>query len=59
MPHETPKASLSDIGFGAAISSMFGGDAGKSPTHAKVTHKRGLRAKLNLPTLLPALLLLA
>ena len=59
MPHETPKASLSDIGFGAAISSMFGGDAGKSPTHAKVSRKRGLRAKLSLPTLLPALLLLA
>lgn len=57
MAIETPKGSLSDVSFGSVVSSLFGGDAGDSPKHGPKWKRRGMSAKLYLPTLVPALLL--
>ena len=57
MAIETPKGSLSDIGFGSILSSMFGGDAGKSPSHARIRPAKHRFGKYYLANLLPALLL--
>ena len=49
------------VGFGAVVSSLFGGDAGKRPgsAHARVPGRGGFLRELYWPALLPAILLVA
>lgn len=51
----------SGVGFGAVVSSLFGGDAGKRPgaAHARVPGRGGFLRDLYWPVLVPALLLIA
>lgn len=57
MAIETPKGSLSDVGFGSILSSLFGGDAGKSPSHARMRPVKRRFGAYYLANLVPAILL--
>ena len=59
MAMETPRGGAAEAGFAGLLSSLFGGDAGKSPGHARATARRGPLGELYLPALVPMALLVA
>lgn len=59
MAHDTPQGSLTDISFRSIVASMFGGEAGDSPTHGTKWKKKRFGNKVYLPVLIPTILLVA
>ncbi len=57
MAMKTPKDSLSDVGVGSVLLSLFGGKAGNAPEHARIRPKSRRLENIYLPNAIATLLL--